>query len=67
MEIFTTILRWFDLGWMPGAHQAALSLRPSSAGQGRENTMKSSWVEIRTGRDHSATTAMGKTASTWEN
>ena len=29
--------------------KAALSL-PSSAGQGRENEMKGSWVEIRTGR-----------------
>ena len=33
--------------------KAALSL-PSSAGKRRENIMKGSWVEIRTGRDHSA-------------
>ena len=40
--------------------KAALSL-PSSAGQGRENIMKGSWVEIRTGGDHSAITVTGKT------
>jgi len=27
--------------------------------------MKASWVKVRTGRDHSATTGMGKTDSTW--
>ena len=43
---------------------AALSLS-SSAGQGGENIMKGSWVEIRTGRDHSAITITGKTDSTW--
>ena len=40
--------------------KAALSL-PSSAGQGRENIMKSLCIKVRTGRDHSATTVMGKT------
>lgn len=44
--------------------EAALSL-PSSAEQGRENTMKDSWVEIRTGRYHSSITTTGKTDSTW--
>jgi len=38
---------------------------PSSAGQGRENITKDSWVKIRTGRDHSPVTATGKTVSTW--
>jgi len=46
--------------------KAALSF-PSSAGQGRENTMKGSWVKIRTGRDHSPITATGKTDSTQAN
>ena len=46
--------------------KAALSLH-SSAGQGRENITKGSWVEIRTGRDHSLITVMGKTDSTWGN
>ena len=39
----------------------------SSTGQGRENRMKSSWVEIRTGRDHSPVIVTGKTDSTWGN
>jgi len=38
---------------------------PSSAGQGRGGMMKGSWVETRTGRDHSLVTLMGKTDSTW--
>jgi len=33
---------------------------PYSAGHGRENMMKGSWIEIRTGRDHSATTITDK-------
>jgi len=33
---------------------------PSSSGQGRKNTTKGSWVEIRTRRDHSLITVMGK-------
>lgn len=44
--------------------KAALSI-PSSAGQGRENVIRSSWVVIRTERDHSAVTVMDKTDSTW--
>jgi len=42
-------LRWIDLGWKPGAHQATLSL-PSSAGQREKNMSECSWVKIRTGR-----------------
>jgi len=34
---------------------------PSSSGQGRKNMMKGFWVKIRTGRDHSPITIMGKT------
>uniref|UniRef100_A0A8B9MHG9 Pleckstrin homology domain containing A1 n=1 Tax=Accipiter nisus TaxID=211598 RepID=A0A8B9MHG9_9AVES len=37
----------------------------SPAGQGRENKTKCSWVEKRTGRDHSLITVMGKTDLTW--
>ena len=44
--------------------KATLSL-PSSAGQGRENITKGSWVEIRTGRDHSPITVTGRTDLTW--
>ena len=44
--------------------KAALSLT-SSAGQGRENITKGSWVEIRTGRDPSPITITGKTDLTW--
>lgn len=44
--------------------RAALSL-PPSAGQGRQNMMKSLWVEIQTGRDHPAVTVIGKTDLTW--
>lgn len=32
---------------------------------GKEKTMKDSGVEIRTGRDHSPNTIMGKPDSTW--
>ena len=46
------------------APKAALSLH-SSAGQGRENTTKGSWVKIRAGGGHSAVTVMGKTDSAW--
>lgn len=46
--------------------KATLSL-PSSPGQERENIMKGSWVKIRTGRDHSPVTAMGKTDLAWGN
>jgi len=54
---------WVDPGWMPGAHQATLP-PPFTAEQGTENIMKGSWVEIRTGRDHSPVTITAKTDST---
>lgn len=44
--------------------KAALALS-SSAGQGRENKRKGSWVEIRAGRDHSPINVTGKTDSIW--
>lgn len=34
---------------------------PSTAGQKKENLKRDSWVETKTGRDHSPTTIMGKT------
>lgn len=37
----------------------------SSAGHGRENTMKGSWVEITIGQDHALNTIMGKTDWNW--
>lgn len=43
------LLWWADPGWMPGTHQAALSLL-SSAGQGKGNRTKGSWAGIRPGR-----------------
>jgi len=49
---------------LPGCQvptKAALSL--PLLRQGRENITKDSWVEIRTGRDHSAITVTGKTDS----
>jgi len=46
--------------------KAALPL-PSSAGEGEKTMTKGSWVEIRTGRDQSPITTMGKTDSTWGN
>jgi len=47
IRILAFTLWWVDLGWMPGAHQAALSL-PFSAGRGEENKMeRKSWVKIK--------------------
>jgi len=37
----------------------------TDAHQGRGNIMKGSWVEIKTGRDHSPFTFMDKTDWTW--
>jgi len=44
--------------------KATLSL-PSLAGKGRDNITTGLWVEIRTGRDQSPITSMGKIDSTW--
>jgi len=44
--------------------RALLSLSTSAA-QGRENTTKGSWVEIRTGRDHSPVKITGEADCTW--
>jgi len=40
---------------------------PSSTEQGRKNTMKGLWVKMRTGRDYSTITIMGKRDLTWGN
>ena len=53
---------WVDLGWTPGAHQAALSL-PLHSTIGGEKYSERLWVKLRTGR-YSAITFMGKTDST---
>jgi len=59
-------LWWFNLAGGQVPSKAALSL-PLLHGQGRENTTKGSWVEIRAGRDHSPTTIMGETYLAWGN
>jgi len=51
---------WFSLDKCQVPTKTAPSL-PSSAGQGRGNTVKGSRVERRTGGDHSLITVMGKT------
>ena len=56
-------LSWFSLAGQAPT-KATLSL-PSSAWQGRKNKKKSSWLKIRTGRDHSPITVTGKTDLTW--
>jgi len=52
---------------MLGAHQSRSVTTPSEQDRGEKNMLKGSWVEIRTGRDHSPTTVTGKTDSTWRN
>ena len=57
-------------GLSPAGRQAPTKAAPSlpaSAGQGREGARKGSWVERRTGRQHSPTTVTGKTDSTRAN
>jgi len=44
-----TLVWWVDLGWLLGAHPAALSLPLLSRTRG-ENIVRSSWVEMRTRR-----------------
>jgi len=51
-------------------HQVPMKLlyhSPSSTRQGKENMMKGSWVEKRTGREQSPVTIMDKTDSAGEN
>jgi len=55
------IVLWFSLDEHQVPTKAAPSLPPSSMGQGRKNTMKGLWVEIRTGRGHSPITVTDKT------
>jgi len=52
---------WLDARCPP----KLLCCSPSSAGQGRENKSKGSWVEIRTGKDYTPITITGKTDLTW--
>lgn len=58
VSLLNTIgLPWVDPGWM---------LYPSSSQlDRRENIMKGSLLEIRSGRDHSPITVMGKPDLTW--
>ena len=51
----------FGLAWLDATcPPKPLHHSPSSTGQERENMMKGSWVELRTGRDHSPVTVTGK-------
>lgn len=59
-------LWWIDSGWMPGAHLSCLSIL-SSAGHQRKRRTKGLWVGIRTSRDHSPVTVLGKMDSAWGN
>lgn len=56
---------WVDSGWMVGTHPATL-LFPLLNWRGRENITKGPQAKIRTVRDCSPITAMGKRDSTWE-
>jgi len=56
---------WVDAGWSAGAHQSRSVTSPAQQERGRENMPVGSWVEIRTERDHSPITVMGKTDLTW--
>jgi len=61
-----TVGNCFGLAWKNArCPQKTLYHSPSSAGQGRENTMKVSRVEVRTGRDHSLITITDKMDCTW--
>jgi len=51
-------------GWMQDAHKSHSITLPPQLDRREKNTMKGSWVETRTGRDHSPFTVMGKTDST---
>jgi len=51
---------------MPGAHQSHSITPAPQLNRGENNMMKGSWVEIRTGRDHSPVTVTYKTDWTWE-
>lgn len=53
-----------DLGWLPGSHPAALSVCFLSKTMGKVR-WKSSLVKIRTQRDFSPVTTVGKTSLAW--
>lgn len=48
--LFWDMCIWVEPGWIPAPTKASVLLL-SAVGQGRQNVTKSSWVEIRTGRD----------------
>lgn len=60
IELYFLMCRGFTLAGCPAPTKTTLSLL-FPAGQGRENMMKVSWVEIRTKKDHSPSIVMGKT------
>lgn len=63
-NIETSLFGKFTLSGHQVPNKVTLSL-PSSTAQRKENRMKGSWVEIKTGRDHSPFTVMGKRVSAW--
>jgi len=55
-------IKCFGLAWIHArCPPKPLYYSPSSAGQGRGNMMKGSWVEISTGRDHAPVIIRHKT------
>jgi len=54
-------------GWMPGAYQSLSITPPPQLDTGERNMTKGSWIKIRTRRDYSPISIMGKTSSTWGN
>ena len=60
-------LWWVDLGWMPGAHHATLSL-PLLNRTGTENMTKGLWIGAQEDRERSLSNYVtGKTDLTWGN
>jgi len=58
----TNTINCFDLAWINAKCQPKpLNHSPFSSGQGRGRMMKGSWVEMRTGTDHSPVTVTENT------
>jgi len=59
-------LWWVDPGWTAGAHQSHF-ISPILAWTGDKKYNERLVVKVRTGKDHSQITIMGKTDLTWGN